>query len=272
MKKSISIFIFIIFSIYFLWGEQIEFSAGSMSGKAGNSNSTTILSDNAYIKTESMEIFADVVELSGEDFRYIKARGNVSGKNLESKMDFSCDSLEYDRTEKIAILKGSVVFKDLENDVNAEAELIEYDEAKEIAILQISLSLRQKENLCSGAYGIYYKKDQILELSGNAEIKQNDDMFRAQHIKLNLETQEISLGGNVKGSVKDQKGKQKVDKDTGDATLAEKESLLEEGESQLPIESEAPDLKTTEDLKKSESMESPQSTDISPSLDKKEME
>ena len=54
-----------------LWAEKIVFSANRMTGQAGNSNTTTSLSGNAYIKTETMEIQADDVELSGDNYRYI---------------------------------------------------------------------------------------------------------------------------------------------------------------------------------------------------------
>jgi len=50
------------------------------------------------------------------------------------------------------------------------------------------------------------KKQKLLELSGNAQITQNKDTFRAQHISLNMETQEITLDGNVRGSVTESKG------------------------------------------------------------------
>ena len=184
-----------------LFAEKIIFSANRMSGQAGNSNTTTSLSGNAYIKTESMEIQADDVELSGDNYRYIKASGNISGKNTKTNMDFTCDSLEYDRTTKIALLKGNVKLDDKENDVKAESQIIEYNQDTEIAILQIQIRLTQKDNVCSGSYAIYYKTTQMLELSGNAQVKQKDDVFRAQNITLDMNTQDITLGGNVKGKV-----------------------------------------------------------------------
>ena len=205
MKKYFLLIVCIVLYFNFSFGETIEFSAGFMSGKAGKSNTTTILEENAFIKTETMEIYADYIELSGEDFRYIKARGNVDGKNFQNKMDFSCDTLEYDRKEERAVLKGNVVFIDLENEVEAKAEVIDYDQKNEIAILQINVNLKQEDNVSIGSYCIYYKEKQILEISGNAQVQQKDDVFRAQHITLNLETEEISLGGNVKGTVKDSK-------------------------------------------------------------------
>lgn len=188
-----------------LFAEKILFSANRMTGQAGNSNTTTSLSGNAYIKTETMEIQADEVELSGDNYRYIKASGNISGKNTKTNMDFTCDSLEYDRTTKIALLKGNVRLDDKDNDVKAESQIIEYNQDTEIAILQIQIKLTQKDNVCSGSYAIYYKTNQLLELSGNAQVKQKDDVFRAQNITLDMNTQDITLGGNVKGKVTETK-------------------------------------------------------------------
>ncbi len=203
-KKSIFIIIMIFVALP-AFAEKIVFSANKMTGQAGNSNTTTTLSGNSYIKTSSMEIQADDIELSGEDYRYIKANGNVIGKNLEANMDFTCNSLEYDRTTKIAELKGDVKLTDNDNDVKADAQIIVYDQDAEIAVLQVKINLTQKDNVCSGSYAVYYKKNQLLELSGNAQVKQNEDVFRAQYITLDMDTQDITLGGNVKGKVTESK-------------------------------------------------------------------
>ena len=204
--KSRIIFLFLIsFMILPLSAEKILFSANRMTGQAGNTNTTTTLSGNAYIKTESMEIQADNVELSGDNYRYIKSTGNISGNNSEAHIEFTCDSLEYDRTTKIALLKGNVKLLDKDNDVTANAQIIEYNQDSEIAILQIQINLTQKDNVCSGSYAVYYKDTQILEISGNAQVTQKEDVFRAQYITFDMNTQDITLGGNVKGKVTDTK-------------------------------------------------------------------
>lgn len=200
MKKiAFTLLLFLMAS--FLHAEKIVFSASSMTGKAGDQNATTKLIGQAFVQTASMEISADEIELSGENYRYIKAKGNITGKNLDSKMEFTCDSLEYDRETKVAVLKGDVSLTDTENDVKASAQIIEYNQTTEVAIMQIQIKLTQKDNTCNGAYAVYQKNKKMLELSGNAQVKQKQDVFRAQQISLNLDTQEISLNGNVKGSV-----------------------------------------------------------------------
>lgn len=226
-KYVTAVLISLCFTALPLFAEKIIFSANRMTGQAGNTNTTTSLSGNAYIKTETMEIQADDVELSGDNYRYIKATGHINGKNLKTNMEFTCDSLEYDRTTKLASLKGNVNLEDKDNDVKAKAQIIDYNQDTEIAVLQVQINLTQKDNVCSGSYAVYYKKAQLLEISGNAQVKQDDDVFRAQHITLDMDTQDITLGGNVKGTVTDTK----------------------QVEPEPAVETEAPEPKEQSDLK-----------------------
>ena len=218
MKKLLAAVI--ILSLYTtLFAEKITFSAGSMSGQAGDSSATTTLTGGAFVQTSSIEISADSIELSGDDYRFIKATGNISGKNLETKMEFTCDSMSYDRETKVAQLQGNVKLVDTENDVKADAQLIEYNQNTNIAVLQVGITLTQKKNVCTGAYAVYQKNEQMLEISGNAQVKQEDDVFRAQQITLNLDTQNITLSGNVKGSVTETKKSEEPEQPENSADL-----------------------------------------------------
>lgn len=237
MKKSL-LFVLITFLYSLVFAEKIIFSASNMTGQAGNSNTTTTLSGNAYILTETMEIHADDVKLSGEDYRMINASGNIKGKNLETNMEFSCSNLEYDRITKIAQLSGDVDFKDIENEVNVKAQMITYNQETEIVIMQIQINLTQKDNVCTSSYAIYNKKNQMLELSGNAQVKQKEDTFRAQQIELNLDTQEISLDGNVKGSVKDSKKSKESEKTDEKTDKKSGEEIDEENQTENSEENE----------------------------------
>lgn len=200
-SKRFALIIFLLFLSTFLHAEKITFTADSMTGSTKGDNSATVLQGEAYIKTQSMEISGDRIELSGEDYRMIKAEGNIKGKNFDSGLEFTCETLEYDRKTKIATLKNNVDLEDTENAVKAKAQVIEYNSDTDIATLQINVDLRQKDNVCTASYAVYHKKDQMLNLSGNAQIKQKDDTFRAQHITLNMTTEEITLDGRVKGTV-----------------------------------------------------------------------
>lgn len=200
MKKNI--FIILLCTMTFsLTAESISFSADSMTGSIKTNSSSTTLTGHAIVKTETMEIHADQIILSGEDFRFIQAKGNVKGTNSESKIEFSCQTMNYDQETKIASLQDEVSLKDEENDVNATAELIDYDQKNDIAIMQINVNIQQKENTCIASYAIYKKANKTLELSGNPLVKQGEDSFRAQQILFNMDTEEITLDGKVRGAI-----------------------------------------------------------------------
>ncbi|MBR0101000.1 MAG: organic solvent tolerance protein OstA [Treponema sp.] len=254
--KTTRIFFGVIFRLFFIFSliapvfsEEIKFQADSMTGVSGSKTDETKLMGNAFVKTSSMEIKADSITLDGEDFRYITAEGNVEGKNTESKMDFSCGKLRFDRQTKLARLEDSVHMVDLENEVSTDAQIIEYNQSKEIAIMQIGVSLKQKNNTCTAAFAIYRKTAQMLEMSGNPKIIQGDDTFRAQEIILNLKSQEITLSGRVSGTVTDSKKEE--------AKEEPKEETKNEEENQKPADGleEKPELPSVTEILNSDSEE-----------------
>ncbi|MBO5123674.1 MAG: organic solvent tolerance protein OstA [Spirochaetaceae bacterium] len=181
--------------------ESIDFSAGRMSGSMKEGQDYTKLSGNAKIKTSSMEIEADVIELYGKDFRFIKAVGGVRGVQQEDGLTFSCGTMEYDREEKIALFSGSVVLDDRENDVVAKAQRIEYREQDAVALMQVDVELTREDSVSTCVFALYRKEEKMLEMTGNPQVVRGQDTFRAQEILFNLDTEEITMIGRVQGSV-----------------------------------------------------------------------
>ena len=206
MKK---LFVLLLFVCLPLWvtvcqeasQEIIEFSAQKMSGSMKQNQDYTKLSGGATIKTSSMEIQADSIELYGKDFRFIKAEGLVRGMQQEEGLEFSCTTMEYDREEKIALFSGNVVLEDKENNVVAKAQRIEYREQSAIAIMQVGVELTKDDSVSTCAFALYRKDEKLLEMTGNPQVVQGGDSFRAQEIVFNLDTEEITLDGGVKGKV-----------------------------------------------------------------------
>ena len=206
MKK---LFVLLLFVCLPLWvtvcqeasQEIIEFSAQKMSGSMKQNQDYTKLSGGATIRTSSMEIQADSIELYGKDFRFIKAEGSVRGMQQEEGLEFSCTTMEYDREEKIALFSGNVVLEDKENNVVAKAQRIEYREQSAIAIMQVEVELIKDDSVSTCAFALYRKDEKLLEMTGNPQVVQGGDSFRAQEIVFNLDTEEITLDGGVKGKV-----------------------------------------------------------------------
>ena len=233
------LFLALVFFAFFavpLAAEEISFKADTMSGRAGSKEDTTRLAGNAQVLTESIEIRADSIELSGKEFRYVSAAGNIKGSYKESNLEFECQELSYDRESKTVSLSGDVKLIDIENEVTAGAQMIEYNSNTDIAVLQIEVKLEQKKNVCTSAYAVYRKKEQMLELNGSAKVVQDDDSFAAQSITFNMDTEEITMDGNVHGSVIDEgKKKDKKNGQEGEESQEAQEGQ-ESGEGQEALE------------------------------------
>ena len=186
--------------------ESIEFSAKRMTGSMKEGEDYTKLSGAARIQTEDMEIEADIMELYGRDFRFIKAEGSVRGVQRKEGLTFTCTTMEYDRQEKIAVFSGTVVLDDQENDVVAKAQRIEYREQESLALMQVEAELTQEDSVCTCAIALYRKDEKLLEMTGNPQVVRGKDTFRAQEILFNLDTEEITMIGRVQGSVTEKKG------------------------------------------------------------------
>lgn len=207
MKKLFFILVALFIFNFSCFAENIIFKADQMTGKSSDSKDYAKLTGNASIITSSMEIYADEIELSGENYRFIEASGNVSGSNVKNKIDFTCGQLLYDRETEVATLQNAVHLIDRENETIANAEIMDYDQNKSTIIMQISVAMQQKDNICTGSHAIYKTDARTLFLSGNPQISKGKDVFRAQEIELNLDTQDIILDGRVRGSVEDTKNR-----------------------------------------------------------------
>ena len=206
--KAIKICLVFLFFSVSVFAETIQFRADSMSGSVSNAENCTSLVGNAFVKTDSMEITANTIDISGENYRTIIAEGTISGIYSDAGFTFSCNSLRYDRETKIAILSGNVNLIDTENDVTVSAEFVEYNQNTEVAVIQIDVEIVQEESTCISSFAVYRKNTQMLELNGSPKITQKDDVFKAHEIIFNLETEEITLIGNVQGTVTDDGSKE----------------------------------------------------------------
>ena len=205
MNRRPAFFILTGFCVLSLNAEpgRIQFSADRMHGTGSKQNERTVLEGNARVMVGSLEIKGARIELSGKDFRFVHATGLVTGSDSEKGFSFSADSLRYDRELEVAVFEGNALLQDTRNDVEARAGLIQYNQRSEIAIMQVAVNLVRKNITCNSAFALYRRESSLLELSGAPVVKRSDDEFRALRITVNLETENITLDGAVRGALKD---------------------------------------------------------------------
>lgn len=186
-----------------LGADTFTFRADRMTGGRAAGQEITILQGNAEVRSNDLILRADRIELQGADYQFIDCIGNVSGVDEKKNIYFTTDRLRYDRKLKVARLEGDASLEDRDNEVVSKARFIEYDEETEIAIFQISVRLFKDEMVCRSEYALYRREDQLLELSGFPVVYKKADEFRADRIRVNLDTEDVTMEGSVSGSIRE---------------------------------------------------------------------
>jgi lipopolysaccharide export system protein LptA len=206
MKKTfrlITVIIFILCSFLLLTSaDRFTFRADRMSGSKALGRETTILTGNAEVRSDNLLLRSEKVEIHGDDKQFIDCAGSVWGFEEEKEILFNSDRLRYDRKLKIARLEGHSSLEDRKNEIVARARFIEYDDQNEIAVFQISVRLFKDDMVCRAEYAVYYRNEKLLDLSGFPVVYKGDDEFRADRIRVDLDTDDVIMEGAVSGTIK----------------------------------------------------------------------
>ena len=195
---------FIIFfcCIYLTAADTFTFKADRMSGSKALGRETIILTGNAEVRSDNILLRADRIEISGDDNQFVDCIGNVWGREEDKDIIFTTDRLRYDRTLKIARMEGNSSLEDRKNEISARARHIEYDDENEIAVFQIGVRLFKDDLVCRAEFAIYHRQQKLLDLSGFPVVYKKDDEFRADRIRVDLDTDDVFMEGGVEGIIK----------------------------------------------------------------------
>ena len=189
------------FGASFASADTFTFKADRMSGTRGTGREATILIGNAEVRSDNLLLRADRIVIYGDDNQFIECTGNVWGHEEAKNILFYTDKLSYDRRKKIARLEGNASLEDRENEVVARGRFIEYDDENEIAVFQISVRLFKDDMVCRSEYAIYRRQEKILDLSGFPVVFKKNDEFRADKIRVDLDTDDVMMEGAVSGTI-----------------------------------------------------------------------
>jgi lipopolysaccharide export system protein LptA len=186
-----------------LCADTFTFRADHMSGGRAAGKETIVLIGNAEVYSDNLVLRASRIEILGEDNQFIDCTGGVWGQEQEKEIFFQTDRLRYDRKLKIARLEGNATLEDRKNSLVAKGRFIEYDDEKEVTILQVGVRLFKDDLVCRSQYAVYRRKEKLLELSGFPVVFKKQDEFRADRIRVDLDTDDVTMEGSVSGSIQD---------------------------------------------------------------------
>jgi len=199
--RIIALFCFFI-AANFATADSFSFRADRMSGTKAVGKETTILTGNAEVRSDNLLLKASRIEIQGDNNQFIDCTGGVWGMEEEKNILFFTDRLRYDRKLKIARLEGNSTLEDRKNNLVAKGNYIEYDDKAEVTVMQISVRLFKDDMVCRSEYAVYRRKDKLLDLTGFPVVFKKDDEFRADRIRVDLDTDDVTMEGAVSGTIK----------------------------------------------------------------------
>ena len=199
---TVFFFLFLCCSFWLTAADRFTFRADRMSGSRALGREITILNGNAEVQSDNILLRAERIEIHGDNNQFIDCSGGVWGFEEEKEILFYADRLRYDRNLKIARLEGNATLEDRQNEIVARARFIEYDDENEVTVFQISVRLFKDDMVCRSEDAVYHRQEKLLDLSGFPVVYKGDDEFRADRIRVDLETDDVIMEGSVSGTIR----------------------------------------------------------------------
>lgn len=221
MKKiSILFLLAILASNVFPDNKDFYFSSDRTSISLAEGSELTRLLGNAKISSENTNISADSIELFGEDFRFARCTGNVLVVDTKQGIRITTENLFYDRDKELMTISGYAEMIDQKNEIVVKGSYFENRGKENITIIQIGVRILKASGddsmTCRSEYAKFNRDKDILELSGMPLVFWKDDEYRATRISINLETDDITLTGEVSGTIRSKETEDTIEESPGE--------------------------------------------------------
>lgn len=181
--------------------DTISFTANTMHAELAEGRERTILDGDARLSTEDIRIFADSIELYGDDLIFALCTGSVRVVNEEEQWELISNHLFFNRRDDIIRIQGNSLMEDRKNEIVIKGGLIEIRNKEDLIIIQVGVRILKEDLACRSQMALYYRDQERLELTGLPYVLWKDDEYRATKIFVDLETDEVRLEGDVQAEV-----------------------------------------------------------------------
>lgn len=215
----------------FSYAETWTFNAAQVTSVQRDDQSKTVLDGDVQVNSEKLEIHADHIELTGPDYDVLTGKGSIFLRELEKGITIEANRIDYDKNKELIKLRGFVTLMDEEDEIVIRCESMDFYQKEEIVILQVAVRLINDKTVGRGEFATYRREEKILELSGRPVVWQENDKYQADRIIVNLDTDEISMEGEVQGilTTEGEEAEKETGEETGEETDVPEEEAIDDG-------------------------------------------
>ena len=181
--------------------DEFSFTADQMETVLAEGRERTVLTGNAALISADTEIFADRIELYGDDLAFALSRGGVRVVQIGAGIELTSETVFYNRRDGIVRVEGDALLIDHDNGMVIKGGFLEHWEERNETSIQIGVQILS-EDLVARAQLVHYDRGkQTLALSGLPVVTWKGDEYRASRIFIDLDRDRIVLTGAVSGQI-----------------------------------------------------------------------
>jgi lipopolysaccharide export system protein LptA len=186
--------------------ETISFAGSYTRAAMREGNESIYLSGGSWVRTGSVYIEADSIDIYGENSRFLTSRGNVVLVEEDKQITLQANTLNYDREKSSLVVNGWAELLDRENQLLARGAYLRSEEDGNRILIQVQVTIlktddEDKEMYCRADSALYDTEADLLELTGRSEVYYDGSYYKAARILIDLETNEITMEGGVSGTI-----------------------------------------------------------------------
>lgn len=121
--------------------------------------------------------------------------------DLEKSIRLKSQEFSYSTSQELLRAKGDIRLEDEENNLFIRCQVLSVYEEKDQIVMEIGVRLFKDDIICRSQYAIFYRSENFLELTGFPVVYKGEDVYKADQIQVNLETDEITMIGSIEGSL-----------------------------------------------------------------------
>lgn len=206
MNKRLSVFLIItLLSLPLLFSSSISFSGGESRLVMREGEKSVTLKSGAEVTTGSLFIKAEEMSLSGDDWKTISAKGDISVTDSERGIEINTESLWFDRSDELLVISSWFEIDDTKEELYAQAGSLRYDMKNEKLEMGMQVTLFKIAEgdvmKCTSESVTYDKSSGMLTLKGGAKVVWKGDNYEAEIITVDTNDNTIALSGRIKGTI-----------------------------------------------------------------------
>ena len=181
--------------------DQFSFTADRMETVLAEGRERTVLMGNAAVISDETEIFAERIELYGDDLAFALSQGGVRVVQTEEGIELTSETVFYNRRDGIVRVEGDALLIDHDNEMVIKGGFLEHWEERNETSIQIGVQILSDDLVARAQLVHYDRGEQTLALSGLPVVTWKGDEYRASRIFIDLDEDRIVLTGAVSGQI-----------------------------------------------------------------------